>query len=125
MDHEIKTEFEWPLDPRRGKSIVGHRKNFVLARNFRDCFQVNDFEKRIARCLDPNHSRVLFDRLLKERRVGKIEISKIEIRGTTPNFFEQPKRSAIEIVTDNNVRTAFEQIERGRHSGEAGNQRKT
>ena len=77
MNHQIKTEFERPLDPRRGKGVVGDRKNFVFARDFRDRFQIDDFEQRIARRLDPNHPRVLLDRRLKARRVGKIDISKI------------------------------------------------
>ena len=125
MDHQIKTKFDRPLDPWCGEGVVGDRKNFVFARNFRDRFQIDDFEQRIARRFDPNHSRVLFDRRLKARCVGKIDISKIEIRGATPDFFEQTKRAAIEIIADDNVRSAFEQIERGRHGGESGSKGKT
>src|SRR5207245_9844563 len=110
MDGDIETEFDRPLDPRRGEGVVGYRNNVVLARDLRDRFEINDFEQRIARRFDPNHSRVLFDRVFEARRVGKIDISKIEVRGTTPNFFEKAKRPAVEIVTDNAVRTSFERI---------------
>src|SRR6202030_2125605 len=93
MDHEVKTKFDRPLDPWRGEGVVGDRKNLVFARDLRDRFQIDDFEERIARRFDPNHSRVLFDRRLKARYVGKIDISEIEIRGATSNFFEKAKRS--------------------------------
>ena len=96
----------------------------MLARDLRDRFQVDNFEQRIARGLDPNHSRVLFDRRFKARCVGKIDIREIEIRGATPDFFEKSKRSAIKIVADDNMRTAFEQIERGGHGGESGSESK-
>ncbi len=65
MDDDIETEFDRPLDPRRGEGVVGDRNNFVLARDLRDRFEINDFEQRIARRFDPHHSRVFFDRRLE------------------------------------------------------------
>ena len=87
----------------------------MFARGLRDRFQVDDLEKRIARRFDPDHSRVLLDRRFEARRIRQIDISKIEIRGATPNFFEKTKCAAVKIVADDDVRSAFEQIERGRH----------
>ena len=69
MHDDIETEFERPLNPRRGECVVGYGKNFVFARDLRDRFQVDNFQERIARGLDPNHARVLLDRLLQTRRV--------------------------------------------------------
>src|SRR4030095_6524274 len=114
MNNEIETELDRSLNPRRGKRVVGNGKNFVLTRNLRDRFQVDDFQKWIARRLDPNHPRVFLDRFLEARRVGQIDIGKLETGGLFSNFVEQTECAAVKIVADDNMRTAFKQIERGR-----------
>src|SRR5437870_1459554 len=45
MNNNVETEFDRSLDPRRGKGVVGNRKNSLFPRNLRDRFQVNDLEK--------------------------------------------------------------------------------
>src|SRR2546430_16757508 len=120
MNNNIETELEWPLDPRRRERVVGYRKNFLFARDLRDRFKIDDFEKRIAGRLDPNHSRVFLDRFFEARRVGKIDISEFETGRLLSDFVKKSKRAAIEIVADDDVRTALEQIENRRHCRESG-----
>src|ERR1700737_4469999 len=103
MNHQIKTEFERPLDPRSGECVVGNRKNFSFACNLRDPFQIYNCEQRIARRLDPNHPRILFNCRFKATCFGKIDISEIEIRGTTPDFFEKSESAAIKVVADDEM----------------------
>ena len=93
---------------RGGKRVVGNGNDFVFARDFRDRFEIDQFQQRIARRFDPDHARVLFDRV-SNRRVGQIEIGEIEIGGAPPDFFEQSKRAAVKIVAHDDVRAAIEQ----------------
>src|SRR6266513_5993039 len=104
MNDDVETELEWPLDPRRRERVVGDRKNFPFPRDLRDRFEVDDFEKRIAGRLDPNHARVFLDRFFEARRVGKIDISEFETGRLFSDFIEKSKRASIEIVADDNVR---------------------
>src|SRR5205807_4883265 len=123
MNHEVETELDRTLDPRTGESVVGDGNDFVLPRSFRDRFQIDEFQQRVAWRLDPDHARVLFDCAFEPGRVGKIDISEIETGGAPANFFEKPKCPAVKVIANDDMRTAVEQIERGRHRGESGRKR--
>ena len=97
----------------------------MFARDLRDRFQVDNFQERIARRFDPNHSRVFLDRRFEARRIREIDISEIEIGRSAADFFEQTKCSAIKIVANDDVRTAVDELERGGHGGETGSECKT
>ena len=60
-----KPNFDRTLNPRARKRVVGYGDDVVLARNFRDRFQIDQLQERITRRLDPDHARVRFDLPLK------------------------------------------------------------
>src|ERR1700730_18063045 len=124
MDDDIEAELDRALDPWRRKRVVRDRKNLAFARDFGDRFEIDDFQKRIARRLDPNHPRVAFDRLFETRCVREIDISKLKPRRLFPNFVEQTERPAVKIIADDNMRIALEQFENCRHRSEAGRKSK-
>ena len=88
---------------------------FRFARDFRDRFQVNQLQQRIARRFDPNHARVWFDCALEIFRVGQIDVGKIKVRRAAPHSIEQSKRAAVKIVARDDMRAAVEQLQHGRH----------
>ena len=103
MNRDVETELERPLDPRRRKRVVRYRKDLLLARNFRDRFQIDDFQKRIARRLDPNHARVFLDCFLEARCIRKVDIGEFETGGLFSNLVEQAECAAVKIVAHDNV----------------------
>ena len=119
MNHKIEAGFDRALNPGSGKGVIGNGNNLVFARRLRDFFEIDDLKQWVARSFNPNHARVWSDRGIELFRIGKIDVGKVEVRGPTPDFLEKSERAAIEIITDDDVRTAFEQIERCGHRGEA------
>jgi hypothetical protein len=41
MDHKIEAGLDRPLNPRSRKCVIAHRNDLVLARDFRDRFQID------------------------------------------------------------------------------------
>ena len=120
MDHHVETGFDRTLNPWRGKGVVGNADDLFFPRDLRDRFQVDDFQKRIARRLDPNHSGIGFNRFFEVRRISQIDEGEIQIGRTAPDFFEKPERSAVKIVARDNMGAAVQGIEGGRHRGQSG-----
>ena len=123
MNDHIESEFDRPLNPRAGESIIGNADGVVRARDFRDRFQVDQLEQRIARRFHPDHARVWPHRFLDRARIGHVDKSEIEIRGSAADAFEKPERSAVEIVAHDHVRAAVEPVEDRGHPGETGRER--
>src|SRR5205823_14837189 len=119
MNHKIEAGFDRALNPGSGKGVIGNGNNLVFARRLRDFFEIDDLKQWVARSFNPNHARVWSDRGIELFRIGKIDVGTVEVRGPTPDFLEKSERAAIDIITDDDVRTAFEQIERCGHRGEA------
>src|SRR6266478_6548449 len=119
MNHQIEPGFDGPLNPRGGECVIGNGNDFAFARTLRDFFEIDDFKQRIARSFDPNHACVWLYCVCEPVRIGEIDISEVEIRRATADFFEKPERAAIEIVADDDVRTTIEQVERGGHRGQS------
>src|SRR5882724_487656 len=115
MNHQIEAGFDWPLNPRSGKRVIRNGNDFAFARSLRDLFEINDFQQRIARSFNPNHAGVWLDCACEPAGIGEIDVSKVEVCGATPDFFEESERAAVEIITDDHMRTAIEQIERCGH----------
>ena len=88
VDHQIEAGLDRPLNPRSRKRVIANRNDIVLACDFRDRFQIDQLEQRIARSLDPHHPRVRLDRALEIFRMGQIDIGKIEISRATSDFLE-------------------------------------
>ena len=118
MNDNIEARFDWALDPGSGECVIGHGNDFSLPGDFRDRFKIDQLQQRIARRFDPNHARVWFDRALEIFGVGQIDIAKIKIRRASPHSIEQSERAAVKIVTGDDMRTAFEQLQHGRHTSE-------
>ena len=70
MHDDIESVFNRALNPRRCKCVIRNRDEFALARDFRDGFQVDQLQQRIAWSFDPHHARVWFDRALEIVRIG-------------------------------------------------------
>src|SRR5882724_5835153 len=103
MNHYIETELDRALDPGTGKCVIGNRDDVFLARDLRDRFEIDQFEQRIARRLDPHHACVRFDLTFKLAGFSQIDIGEIEFSRTTTDLFEESKCAAVKIVADNNV----------------------
>ena len=61
----IEAGLDRPLNPWRRKCVIANLKDLVLARDFRDRFEVDQLEQRIARRFDPHHARVGLDRFFE------------------------------------------------------------
>ena len=119
MNYNVETEFDRALDPGTGKRVIGNRDDIFLARNFRDRFEIDQFEEWIARRLDPDHACVWFDLTFEPAGIGQIDIGEIEIGRATPDLFEKTKCAAVKIVANDNMGAAIERIECGCRRGES------
>ena len=120
MCDDVETRLDWALDPWGGKCVVGQGNDFSLARDFRDRFQINEFQQRITRRFDPDHARVWFNCALEIFRVSQIDIGKIKIRRAAPHSIKQPKRAAVKVIARDDMRATFEQLEHCRHRSQTG-----
>ena len=120
MCDDVETRLDWALDPWGGKCVVGYGNDFSLARDFRDRFQINEFQQRITRRFDPNHARVCLNCALEIFRVSQIDIRKIKLRRAAPHSIKQSKCAAVKVIAGYDMRAAVEHLEHGRHRSEAG-----
>src|SRR5205814_8643931 len=119
MNYNVETEFDRALDPGTRKRVIGNRDDILLARNFRDRFEIDQFEEWIARRLDPHHARVRFDLTFEPAGIGQIDIGEIEIGGATPHLSDKTKCAAVKIVAHDNMGADIERIESGCRCGES------
>ena len=117
---DVEASFDRTLNPRSRKCVIANGNNFALARDLCDRFQINQLQQRVARRFDPNHARIWFDGTLEIFAVGQIDISKIKIGRTAAHSVEQAERASVKIVACDNMRAAFEQLQRGGDCGQAG-----
>src|SRR5215475_11642570 len=99
MHYDVESIFNGALNPRRRKRVVANRDDFMLARDFRDRFEIDQFQQGIAWSFDPDHARIWFDCALEILWIRQIGVSKIKIRRTPAHAVEQPECAAIKIVT--------------------------
>jgi hypothetical protein len=119
MNDHVEAKFDRPLHPRTGESVVGNADRLVRARDFRDRFQVDQLQERIARGLHPDHARIGAHRLLDRCRIGHIDEGEIEVRRAATHPLEQAERAAVEVITHHDVRTAIQSVKGRGHRREA------
>src|SRR5205809_3086500 len=110
MNDHIESEFERPLDPGSGESVIGDRDRIVGACDFRHCFQVAQLQERIARRLHPNHPGVWPHFLFDSFRIAHVDEREIKVGGAPPHPLKKPEGTAIEIIAREHVRTTVESI---------------
>jgi len=42
MDHHVEAGLEWPLNPWRGKGVIGNANDLLFARDFRDGLDIDN-----------------------------------------------------------------------------------
>jgi hypothetical protein len=86
--------------------------------------EIDEFQQRVGRRLDPDEAGVGTDRGFQRRRVGEIDVGGVEAGGALAHAFEQAARAAVEIVDRDDMRAVIQTFEHGRDRGEPGREGK-
>ena len=79
FDDDIRTVLDGPEQVGRCESVVDNDRNAVGVRNFGDSFDIDDLTVRISEGLDIERLGIIFDRLLKVRRIERVDEGRLDI----------------------------------------------
>ena len=95
----------------------------MLLSDFRNRFDVDDFQQRVGRRLQPDEFRLRRDRGFEFFRVGEIDVSERKPGRLAPHPFEQAEGAAIDVVHGDHMAAGGKKFEHGgdgRHAGGEG-----
>ena len=110
------------------KCVVARRQDFLCAGDGRNALEIDDFEHRIGRRLEPHQARVRTYRAIERFGIGKIDVGRLDPGRLAAYQIEKSSRAAINVIADHHVRIFFEAVEHGRgcrHAGGEGETRAT
>ncbi len=117
---DIETGFQRPLRVRRRESVVADGKQPVALADLGHREQIDDFQQRIGRRLDPQQPGIGFDCALQRLQVRQIDERDVVSRGALADVLQDPVAPTVEIVHRDDMRAGVEQLQdrgRGRHAG--------
>ena len=120
MQHQVRSEFQGPLQHGRAEGVVDHQDQAVLLGERRHLGQVDQLEHRVGRRLGPDHAGVGLERGLHRRAVVEVDEAEVQPGGTAAHPFEQAVGAAVKIVHRDHVAARIEQVQHRRCRGQAG-----
>ena len=125
MDDDVEAHAQRPLAVGRGERVVDHRQEAPPPGQRGDGRQIDQFQQWVGGAFHPHHAGIGADGRFQDRQVRRIDVSEIQIGAAVADLLEQPDGAAVEIVTDDHVRTVLQQVEHGGNGRQSGGERKT
>src|SRR5690606_13341242 len=119
VQHQVGAVLEGTLQDRRGEGVVDHEQQPVPAGDGRNRLDVDDFQRRVGRRLDPEHAGLRCDRGLDGGGVGQVDEAEVQARAAPADAFEQAVAATVEVVHGDHVVATVEELEHGRGRGQA------
>ena len=70
--------FQRPLCAGTRECVVARRQDFLCAGDGRNALEIDDFEHRIGRRLEPHQARVRTYRAIERFGIGKIDVGRLD-----------------------------------------------
>jgi len=118
MKDDVRSEVEWTLKNRSGKSVVDQQLSPNLASDVANGLDVQDLQKRVRGRLDPNEFCGWPDRAPKRVQVLQVLDAAID----APRGQEIAGEIAdidVDVVGEDDVRTRFQRLQHGRRRSHA------
>ena len=109
MYHDICPQIQRSLEIRRQERIIHYKNTIIFLRDLCDLLNVSHLHHGIGRRLQKDHFCAGAKRILNIVKLRHIYVSKLTIE-FTEDLVTNTKRSAINVITQNNVITIFQQI---------------
>lgn len=120
---DVGAQAERALQHRRGKGVVDHDQQAVLARDRGDGGDIDQLEHRVGRGFDPHHLGAGTDRGFEGGRIGQVDEAEIQAGGAATHALEQAEGAAIQVVHRHHVAAGVQQLHHRGGGGHAGGER--
>jgi hypothetical protein len=120
VHHDVGAELQRPRQHRRGEGVVHDQQRSVRVGRLGGRPDVDDFQHRVGRRLDPDQACLGAHGLLQRPRLLDGHEAEPQPGGSLPHPAEQSKGPAVQVVAGHHVRTAVQQLQqrcRRRHAG--------
>ena len=112
MHYNVRAVAQRVLQVRTHEGVVDNEERVRLPGDLADARDVDYAHQRVGRCLYPDESSILADRLFDVTRVLRVNVRELQAV-IAENLFEEPIRAPVDVISRNNMVTLAQEHKYG------------